>query len=613
MAIVKLFFDQDASRVEKYLRSHEREANPLSENRVELNSLAKEFVATQEKRRSRGNELIHIIQSFSPEESKRLTPEKIHEMGVELVTRFAPDHQYVVQTHTDKAHFHNHIALNPVSDATGKRIQNKKRHLHTVRELSNEISIENGLSVLPGGVNRPRSGLSEKVRRIDRTRGHSYIMDMANKANFARHHATGYDDYVAILNAFDIQARIEPENITYYYPGKDHGKRGRNLEPGLDKPGLERAFASNRARFNATPELRATLSALISEYRTPPRALADGKQVAPSTSALVSTRAERVTHPRADELAQSVIPIEEIQRAKTQNILSYCDHAAISIVKTDDGRKVLKGRDYVEVSDYTWTNHRNKTQGNAIDFVSSHRDVGFLQAVSILNNNPKLLLLEQHIGEVKKSFQSFYIPKGESAPRAEAIAQLSRWLGHPPSHRVHSELLKRQRVHVSREGVIRLFAGSAEDGVMEYVPQEGGGFQARRRGTPERPFLASHPKKAKELHVYLEPESFLRRAPDLYCNPESSDAALLVLLAPALKPIHQAVSQQRDLERVLVIGSEGSSRSPDPDILKFFDLLQDSLDPFHIDTQLTWEPPQLSMPTRSMSLERGLEREIRFP
>ena len=613
MATVKILFVQDANRVEKYLRSNEREDNPQTEQGVELKSMRKDYVATQEKMRSRGNELIHVIQSFSPTESKRLTPEQVHAMGVELVSRFAPGHQYVVQTHTDAPHLHNHIALNPVSEVSGERIQNKKRHLHTLRDLSDEIALSRGLSVLPKGANRPRSGLNEKVQRIDRMRGRSYIVDMANKANFARHHATGYDDYVAILNAFDVQVRIEPENITYYYTDKTHGKRGRNLDPQLDKPGLERKFEANRARVTASPELRATLSGLIAGYRTPPRALTSTEQVVPATIPLVSVRADRVTQPRLDELAKSVIPIEEIQRAKLQSILGYCERSKIGLSRTDDGRTVLRGRDYVEVSEYTWSNHRNKTRGNAIDFVASHREVGFLHAVSILNDNPKLMLLEQHLGEVKKSYQSFYVPKGEPAPRVDAVAYLSRWLGHPPSHRVHSELFKRQHMHVGRDGVIRLFSGNSEGGSMDYVPQEGGRYQAKRQGAADGAFFASHPKKAKALHLYLEPESFLRRSPNLYIDPETSNAALLVLLAPSLKPVHQAIARQRELERVTVIDGAGQSRTHAPDILHFFDSLRESLDPFHIEVNLTWEPPALAAASRAMSLEQGLEREIDFP
>lgn len=175
-------------------------------------------------------------------------------MGVELVNRFAPGHQYVVQTHTDQPHAHNHILINPVSIETGKRIQNKLGHIETLRNINDEIARERGLSVLPPQEKLRRPGPNEHVRRINQYRGRSYIVDMASKAHFAREHATGYEEYAAILSAFDVQVRIEPKNITYFYPGKEHGKRGRNLDPRLDKPALEQKFAANRARLVASPE-----------------------------------------------------------------------------------------------------------------------------------------------------------------------------------------------------------------------------------------------------------------------------------------------------------------------------------------------------------------------
>lgn len=611
MATVKVYFVQDASKVQKYLKSKEREEHPQSEYMVSLDSLKADFVREQKKGRSSGNELIHIMQNFSPEESRKLTPEQVHAMGVALVERFAPGHQYVVQTHTDQPHYHNHIALNPVLGETGRRIQNKKRHLQTLRELSNEISIENGLSIIPGGTDRRRTGFSDKIQRIDRARGQSYILDLAGKANFARHHASGFDDYVALLNAFDVQVRIEPENITYYYPGKNQGKRGRNLDPRLDKAGLEKQFETNRVRLLALPDRRAALSELIATYRTPPRAL-EGIEP-PKREPLISKRAEGVTRPRADELTQSIVPIEEVQRAKMQSILGYCAREKIPLARAEDGRTTLCGREYVEVSDYTWTNHRNKTQGNAIDFVAAHREVGFLKAVSILNNNPKLLLLEQYVGEAKKPYQSFYVPKGDGAPRAKAVAHLARWLGHPSNHRVYGELLKQQRVHVSRGGLIRLFGSQSDEGALEYVPQVGGDYEARRRGSPGSAFFASHPRKASELHLYLDPKTFLRRSPDLYVAPKSAQAALLVLLAPMLKPVHETIARLDALERVLVIGGDGAARATDRDVLTFFDSLKDSLDPFHVETRLTWEPPALSLSARALDRGYGLEREIRFP
>lgn len=48
----------------------------------------------------------HGYQSFDPKE-KNLTPEMVHQMGLELMKRLYPDFQVIVSTHTDQSHIHN--------------------------------------------------------------------------------------------------------------------------------------------------------------------------------------------------------------------------------------------------------------------------------------------------------------------------------------------------------------------------------------------------------------------------------------------------------------------------------------------------------------------------
>lgn len=54
----------------------------------------------------------HLIQSFSPEECAAglVTPEKAHEIGKQLADKVTKgQHEYVLTTHIDKGHIHNHI------------------------------------------------------------------------------------------------------------------------------------------------------------------------------------------------------------------------------------------------------------------------------------------------------------------------------------------------------------------------------------------------------------------------------------------------------------------------------------------------------------------------
>ena len=94
----------------------------------------------------------HAIQSFKPHETNADT---VHEIGVETATRLYGDrYQFVVCTHLDKDHLHNHIVLNPVSIVDGKRYHNSMKDIYQLREVSDEICKEYGLSI----VEKPQGG-----------------------------------------------------------------------------------------------------------------------------------------------------------------------------------------------------------------------------------------------------------------------------------------------------------------------------------------------------------------------------------------------------------------------------------------------------------------------
>jgi cell division protease FtsH len=99
----------------------------------------------------------HAIQSFKPHETNADT---VHEIGVETATRLYGDrYQFVVCTHLDKDHLHNHIVLNPVSIVDGKRYHNSMKDIYQLREVSDEICKEYGLSIVekPQGEGQSRS------------------------------------------------------------------------------------------------------------------------------------------------------------------------------------------------------------------------------------------------------------------------------------------------------------------------------------------------------------------------------------------------------------------------------------------------------------------------
>ena len=88
----------------------------------------------------------HVRQSFRPGE---ITQEEANRLGVEFAKRFTKgNHAFVVCTHIDKSHIHNHIIWSSVSLEYDRKFRNFWGSTKAVRQLSDTICIENGLSIV---------------------------------------------------------------------------------------------------------------------------------------------------------------------------------------------------------------------------------------------------------------------------------------------------------------------------------------------------------------------------------------------------------------------------------------------------------------------------------
>ena len=90
--------------------------------------------------------LYQIRQSFKPGE---ITPEKAQEIGYELAMSFTKGkYQFVVATHTDHAHIHNHIIFNSTSIDHTQKFRNFLGSSEAIRKISDKVCLENGLSII---------------------------------------------------------------------------------------------------------------------------------------------------------------------------------------------------------------------------------------------------------------------------------------------------------------------------------------------------------------------------------------------------------------------------------------------------------------------------------
>ena len=104
----------------------------------EFEAIKKQFHKTD------GRSYYHIVQAFSPDDE--LDFDTAHEIGLKFAQQF-DGYQCLVATHMNTRHIHNHIVMNSVNFETGKKFHQTARELKQVKDYSNELCMQYGLSV----------------------------------------------------------------------------------------------------------------------------------------------------------------------------------------------------------------------------------------------------------------------------------------------------------------------------------------------------------------------------------------------------------------------------------------------------------------------------------
>ncbi|KYJ81242.1 relaxase [Streptococcus iniae] len=89
----------------------------------------------------------HVIQSFSPDDN--LTPEEIHEIGRKTALELTGgEHAFVVATHTDKDHIHNHIYINSTNEVTLNQFRWQKGTKRKLEHISDRLADIAGAKII---------------------------------------------------------------------------------------------------------------------------------------------------------------------------------------------------------------------------------------------------------------------------------------------------------------------------------------------------------------------------------------------------------------------------------------------------------------------------------
>ena len=97
----------------------------------------------------------HLIQAFAPGE---VTPEEARQIGLELAKEIlGGKYEFVLTTHIDRGHIHNHVIWNAVSFTDHKHYHSNKRSYYEIRRTSDRLCKEHGLSVIVPGQEKGKS------------------------------------------------------------------------------------------------------------------------------------------------------------------------------------------------------------------------------------------------------------------------------------------------------------------------------------------------------------------------------------------------------------------------------------------------------------------------
>ena len=97
----------------------------------------------------------HLIQAFAPGE---VTPEEAHQIGLELAKEILDGkYEFVLTTHIDRGHIHNHVIWNAVSFTNHRHYHSNKRSYYEIRRASDRLCKEHGLSVIVPGQEKGKS------------------------------------------------------------------------------------------------------------------------------------------------------------------------------------------------------------------------------------------------------------------------------------------------------------------------------------------------------------------------------------------------------------------------------------------------------------------------
>lgn len=158
------------------------------------------------------NKAYHLIQSFLPGE---VSFDKAHLIGQELADKVLESkYSYVLTTHIDKGHVHNHIIFCAADNMEHNKYHDCKQTYYRIRKLSDKLCAEHNLSIIkPSG----ERGKSYKEWQASQT-STSWKTQLQKDINASIKAASTYNEFLALLSAkgYEIKGETFGEDAAKY-------------------------------------------------------------------------------------------------------------------------------------------------------------------------------------------------------------------------------------------------------------------------------------------------------------------------------------------------------------------------------------------------------------
>lgn len=192
----------------------------------------------------------HVIQSF---EIGEVTPELAHEIGKQFADEILEGkYEYVLTTHIDKDHVHNHLIFNAVDFVDYHAYKSYKRIYYDMREVSDRLCKENGLSVIPPSQNK---GMGYK-EYTEAKRGTSWKQKLKQIIDRLVITAKDYDDFLRLMQEAGYEIKTG-KYISFRAKGQERFTRSKTIGENYTEERIKERIAGRtprRSQRQTTPK-----------------------------------------------------------------------------------------------------------------------------------------------------------------------------------------------------------------------------------------------------------------------------------------------------------------------------------------------------------------------